>query len=71
MHSATRTTGEAWASTRIPTWKRKLLESVQERRGDRHLAHTVEAALDLIIEQHFPGSVVTSESSSGRSTSDT
>jgi hypothetical protein len=56
VHTTATKAPNAWASTRIPPWKRKLLESVQEKRNDRHLSDTVEAAIDALIEQHFPGS---------------
>lgn len=42
---------------RYPEWKRKLLESVQLKRGDEHLSGTVTYALDRVIEEHFPGAI--------------
>lgn len=44
-------------SVRYPEWKRKLLESVSERRGDLYLSETIAAALDQLIEQSYPGTI--------------
>lgn len=49
-------------ATRYPVAKRKLLEAIQERRGDRHLSNTISHALDQLIEKHFPGALEVEES---------
>ena len=42
-------------STKYPSERVALLEAVRERRGDDFVSQTVRAALDGIIEKHFPG----------------
>lgn len=54
MHE-TATKKDAWATARIPEWKKDLLAAVQKRRGDRYMSETVEHAVDRLIEKHFPG----------------
>lgn len=44
-------------STKYPVERIKLLESIQERRGDEYVSRTVAHALDRLIEEHFPGSI--------------
>jgi hypothetical protein len=39
-------------SAAIPTWKKRLVESVQERRGDRFISTTLEHALDQLLREH-------------------
>lgn len=44
-------------STKYPVEKIKLLEAIQERRGDEYVSRTVAHALDRLIEEYFPGAV--------------
>lgn len=44
-------------STKYPADRVKLLEAVQERRGDDFISRTVAHALDQLIETHFPGAI--------------
>lgn len=44
-------------STKYPTDRIKLLEAVQERRGDNFMSRTVAHALDKLIEEEFPGAL--------------
>lgn len=41
-------------SARYPLDRRKLLEAIQAKRGDRHLSDTVAVALDEFVDRHFP-----------------
>lgn len=43
-------------SIKYPRFKVRLLEAVQEKRGDATRSETVRVALDRLIEDHFPGS---------------
>lgn len=42
-------------STKYPAYRVSLLEAVQRKRGDTFMSETIRAALDGIIEEHFPG----------------
>jgi len=44
-------------STKYPVDRIKLLEVVQERRGDDFISRTVAHALDELIEEHLPGAI--------------
>lgn len=44
-------------STKYPLDRIRLLEAVQQRRGDEFLSRTISHALDRLIEEHFPGSL--------------
>jgi hypothetical protein len=39
-------------SAAIPTWKKRLVEAVQAKRGDRFVSATVEHALDELLREH-------------------
>lgn len=45
-------------SARYPSDRIALLEAVQAREGDDHLADTISRALDAEIERVFPGTLV-------------
>lgn len=54
-------TAKRVVSTRYPKDRIKLLEAVQARQGDPHLADTIANALDAWIEEHLPGALVGGE----------
>ena len=47
-----RTKNDPVIGARYPMERRKLLESLQHRRGDQHLSDTVVAALDALLAAH-------------------
>lgn len=44
-------------AVKYPVERIKLLESIQERRGDEYLSQTFAFALDKLIEEYLPGSL--------------
>lgn len=44
-------------STKYPMDRIRLLEAVQQRRGDDFISRTVAHALDSLINAHFPGAI--------------
>lgn len=44
--------------TRYPPERVKLLDAIGLKRGDKTRSETVSAALDAMIEQHFPGATM-------------
>ena len=39
-------------SAALPAWKKRLVEAVQMKRGDRFISATVEHALDNLLREH-------------------
>jgi hypothetical protein len=50
--AASKTPQRETVSAAIPTWKKRLIEAVQAKRGDRFISTTVEHALDEMLRAH-------------------
>lgn len=42
-------------SAKYPVERKKMLEIIRDRRGERFLSETVRHACDRLIEEYFPG----------------
>lgn len=49
---ASKTPQRETVSAAIPTWKKRLVEAVQAKRGDRFISATVEHAIDSLLREH-------------------
>lgn len=46
-----------FVGTKYPAERKALLLAIQKKRGDVWLSDTVRAALDALIEEHYPGAI--------------